>query len=148
MPEPAHCSGCDALVLPSYALFCSRCWRPTDWAAQFLPPIDLLELTAALPCYETLAGLVAEVLGPNWELMLGDENPSYVTVWFTSGFFRKRKQIFAIFQLDLMDEGRIFSNGWEDVRISVRDPRFTEAAVNFSHALNQKIGIKATVSKR
>jgi hypothetical protein len=61
---------------------------------------------------------------------------------------RKRKQIFCIFRLDLMDEGRIFSNGWEDVKISVHDPRFTEAAVSFSHALTQKTGIKVTVRKR
>jgi hypothetical protein len=105
-------------------------------------------LATAGRCYATLAALVAEVLGPNWELLVPDEWPCSVTVWFTSGFFRKRKRILSIFRLDLMDDSRIFSNGWEDVQIFVDDPRFAAAAARFSHALNQRTGIKATTSKR
>src|SRR3954463_14503654 len=132
MPEAA-CGGCGAPVKP-WEEFCQRCWRPTG---PFSPVSQFL--AGALPCYGMLAGLATEVLGPKWKLSVPDENPSYLIVLFG------RAMAFSIFHIDLKEERWLFSNGWEDVKIVAHDTRFTEAAVSFSHAMNEKIGIQATV---
>jgi len=126
----------------SHALFCSRCWRSTGRS------LDELELAAALRCYATIAALLTEVFGPHAELGVGDENPSYVCVWFRSGFFRRRELAFCIFRIDLEDERRLFSSGWEDVEIVPDDPRFIREAMSFSQVLSQKTGFNVTVRMR